>query len=1045
MAKQPRYTQDEPPPADWTPTQAVADPVINSPYEEPAQHWSYQDGQPFQVPGRRPAMYWYRSQKIAGGQADIFAEEERDELPLVNRLRADVKRWRESGYRGASTVTKDLFAHWRRSDIPLRLFFCQVEAAETLIYLLEMALPTRLRSTGFRKFRAGQEDMEALLKGSKPESWEEISKDFFPRLIDDPGDSLLPLRRLGCKMATGTGKTIVMAMLVTWAFCNRGRNPASARYPNGILVCAPNVTVRERLRVLKPFAPNNYYDKFDLVPRRYRDLLGSGRITVANWHGFLPKSANSDGGTSYRVIDKGEEPTDAFTLDRIPDLRDRFPILVLNDEGHHCWRPSPSGPGKSWEKTDGADLTREEKTALKEDAEEARVWLAGLDKVNNSGLLPNRSPCIAAAIDMSATPFYLSNSGYPEGSPFPWLVSDFGLVDAIECGIVKVPRLPVRDDLNKKDDAGRPDPKYYRLWEHIKKAMQPVDRIGKRLKPTSVYREAEGALKTLAAQWKRHFEAASGGHDGSVIPPVLIVVCNSTDTAKLFYEKISGEREKELPKQGGKGVERRTVYGTSEVLPEFTNTENGQHTVRIDSKLLDTLNVPDQAKNESAQALRDLIDTVGQRGRLGEHVRCVVSVSMLTEGWSANNVKYILGVRAFGSQLLCEQVVGRGLRRMSYRPDPETGLLPAEYVDVYGIPFSLIPFKGRSEAREPTDPVYHDIFALPERSQLEIRAPVVESYTYGLRSSGITCDVDSLGRLFVNDEPSYVYLVPTRGYHDDPDPISNADFVQQDRSTYYQSMRIQEILFRLAGFIVDDLVRGSSKHPEGLPLARHLIFPEVLQICRKYLERRVTFAQNVDPRELGLEKYMTLFRERVCDGIYPVAASKSAPFLPVVNSFQPFVSTADVAYRTTRPVVPLVKSHLNLAPWDSTWEPQAIEILEELDFVEAFTPNDRNVGLSVPYQYQDQTHIYEPDFVVRLRNKKLVMLEIKGKKGEIHDEDRVLAKNAAAMKWVAAVNNSERFGKWAFEICRDLNQLRGTLAGHVEDASVSYHKFLRSG
>ena len=276
MARASRYTQDEPPPEDWTPTQAVADPIINNPYEEPAQHWSYQKGQPFQVPGRRPAMYWYKSRRVAGGQAEIFAEEERDELPLVNRLRTDVKRWRESGYRGASRVTKDLFAHWWRNDVPLRLFFCQVEAAETLIYLLEMALPGRLRSTGFRKFRVGHEDIEALLQGSKPESWEEISKDFFPRLIDDAGDSLLPLRRLGCKMATGTGKTIVMAMLAAWAFCNRGRNPASVRYPNGILVCAPNVTVKERLRVLKPFGSHNYYDKFDLVPRRYLELLGSG-------------------------------------------------------------------------------------------------------------------------------------------------------------------------------------------------------------------------------------------------------------------------------------------------------------------------------------------------------------------------------------------------------------------------------------------------------------------------------------------------------------------------------------------------------------------------------------------------------------------------------------------------------------------------------------------------------------------------------------------------------------------------------------------------
>ena len=168
MARRRRYAQDEPPPADWTPTQAVSDPVINSPYEEPTQHWSYRDGEPFQVPGRRPAMYWYRSKKLAGGQADIFAEEQRDELPLVNRLRTDVKRWQESGYRGASRVTKDLLAHWHRQDSPLPLFFCQLEAAETLIYLLEMGIPGRLPSTGFQKFRVSPSDLAALLVGSMP-------------------------------------------------------------------------------------------------------------------------------------------------------------------------------------------------------------------------------------------------------------------------------------------------------------------------------------------------------------------------------------------------------------------------------------------------------------------------------------------------------------------------------------------------------------------------------------------------------------------------------------------------------------------------------------------------------------------------------------------------------------------------------------------------------------------------------------------------------------------------------------------------------------
>ena len=1043
-----RYTQDEPPPDNWAPTQAVSDPIINRAYEEPSQHWSYKDGEPFEVPGRRPAMYWYKSRRVAGGQTDVFAEEERDELPLVNRLRADVGRWRASGYRGASKVTRDLFAQWRRNDLARPLFFCQLEAAETLIYLLEIAIPGRLTSTRFRNFQVGPEDFRDLFGGvGAPAGWEDVSQEFFPRLVDQPADAtLLPLRRFGCKMATGSGKTIVMAMIAVWAFCNRGRNPASERYPSGILVCAPNVTVRQRLQVLDPGNPKNYYDDFDLVPARYRTLLGAGRVLVVNWHRFLPKNPHNDGGVSYRVVDKGEETAESFTLDRLAEFKGRFPILVFNDEGHHCWRPHPSKTAEEWEKDALAGLTGEEKAALRGEGEEAKVWLTGLDKVNNSELLPSGAPCVSAAIDLSATPFYLSNSGYPEGSPFPWLVSDFGLVDAIECGIVKIPRLPVRDDLGKKDDAGRPDPKYYRLWEHIKSAMQPVDKIGTRMKTESIYREAQSALVTLAAQWKAQFDAAaSRSPGGNPIPPVMTVVCDSTKTAKLVFERISGEKEVAVPRPSGKGTELQTVYGSSAVLPELSNSESQQRTVRIDSKLLATLDVPGKNQDAAAQALRELIDTVGQKGEPGEKVRCVVSVSMLTEGWSANNVTHILGIRAFGSQLLCEQVVGRGLRRMSYRRHPETGMLPPRYVDVYGIPFSLIPFKGRSEKKDGPDPVYHQVFAVPEKEEeFEIRAPVVESYTYGLRSSGIRCDVDALEGLVVDDEPSRVYLVPTRGYYDDPTPLSGDDFVEQNREEYHRSFRVQQILFRIAHLIVDDLVAGSVERDDGRHTlwARHLVFPEVLRICRDYLDRRVTFARDVDRREIGLQKYAQLFRERVRDGIQPAAASSAAPFLPVLNSFQSFVSTKDVNYQTTLPVVPLVKSHLNLGSWRSKWEADTMEMLEDFDFVEAFAPNDQHVGLTVPYEYQQQRHVYVPDFVVRLRNEKMVLLEIKGRGGEIRAPDQVLAKNAAARKWVAAVNNNGRFGTWEFEICRDLAKLRGALAKHVEGATVLPFRFV---
>ena len=346
---------------------------------------------------------------------ELYAEEERDDLPLVNRLRADVKRWRESGYRGASPVTKELLAWWARPDALRPLFYCQREAAETVIYLLELALPGRLLATGFRTFEVGAEDLDRLLRGERPK-FDELrpDADFFPRLVDPPVDSsLIPLRRLGCKMATGSGKTALMSMIISWAFCNRGRNPGSTWFPSAVLICAPNLTVRKRLQVLYPADPKNYYDEFELVPGKYRELLAAGKVMITNWHTLALKSEHSEGGVSYKVVDKGKETDDAFTMDRLGDLAQRLPILVLNDEGHHCWRPAPGDAGS--EKTKG--LSAEEKKALEEDAEEARIWLAGLDRINNSGLVGKSTPGVLAAVDMSAV--RPGEQRLPGGEPIP--------------------------------------------------------------------------------------------------------------------------------------------------------------------------------------------------------------------------------------------------------------------------------------------------------------------------------------------------------------------------------------------------------------------------------------------------------------------------------------------------------------------------------------------------------------------------------------------------------------------------------------------------
>ena len=1037
-----RRTQNQPLPDAWKPTQAVPEPVLNSPYEEPAEHWRYQDGMPSRIPGRRRASYFYKTKegRVGGAQQELLASEQEDDLVLVNRLRADVRRWRESDYRGATAVTKDLLRHWSSEHLVRRLFYCQREAVETVIYLLEMAIPGRLPSTRFRNFELGQKDLALLLSGQPPHFDEitesSLAEGLFPRLVDTPSDAaLLPLRRLGCKMATGSGKTVVMAMLVAWAFCNRGRNPASRSFPSAVLICAPNITVRERLQVLRPEHRDNYYDGFELVPPKYRELLNAGKVLITNWHAFASKSPHSEGGTSYAVVDKGEESYEAFSLARLGELAERMPILVLNDEGHHCWRGREPAKGNGPDAEQARALrgmTGDQKTHLQEEFKEARVWLDGLDKINSCGLIGPEQSGILACIDLSATPFYLSGSGYPEGSPFPWLISDFGLIDAIESGIVKVPRLPVSDDV------GKAEPKYFRLWEHIRSRLRAGDfRSNKRPKPEAVYLQAQDALTTLATQWKKRFdkqhESEVGGHRGP--PPVLIVVCDNTDIAQVFFEKISGERTERVQLPGRKTKVRRTLYGQG-LFPELTNDEDYQRTVRIDTKLLRRLDAEEgQSKDEAGQALRRLIDTVGKEGEPGEHVRCVVSVSMLTEGWDANNVTHILGVRAFESQLLCEQVVGRGLRRRSYTTveDPKTGkrLLPAEYVDVYGIPFSLIPFKGQPKNSVPSDPVYHHIFALPERDELEIRVPVVESYTSALRGPSIDCDIDSLPELRVDDVPSSVYLRPTRGYGEGQVAVGD-DYVEQKREDYYKHVRFQQVLFQLARQIVEDLLAGRPEvGRQPVLVSRHQLFPEVLSLVKRYVDNKIRYAPGLKKQELGSEKYTKLLRQRLRDGIFAKSSDEAVEHLPVLNHFQPIISTSSVNYRTTKPVRSLSRSHLNLAVIDSTDERSAVDSLEELSFVESFTPNDRNVGVAIPYDYLDTQHRYEPDFIVKLRGGRHVLLEIKGLKGEIHDPDRVEAKSAAAEKWARAVSNANSYGEWRYVICRDVAALPELLRQHV--------------
>ena len=982
------------------PIQPVEQPILCNPYKEPDAHWVYDTdtGEATKRPERREAGYWYKTQRTGTEQLRMrfIQEEQRDDLPLVNALRDDVRRWREANYRNATRVTRELLRHWEREDKERRLFFCQREAVETIIYIAEI-----------------------LKGGKKPGFNPQFTKADLAKLVDPPNTPDIPdLIRYGCKMATGSGKTVVMAMLIAWAFCNRGKVPSDERFPAAALVVCPNLTIKERLQVLRPEFPDNYYDAFELIPTKLRPLLNKGKVLVTNWHQFAPESEHSEGGQSYAVVNKGEETPDAFAKRVLGELHERAPIMVLNDEGHHAYRPAP--PDEK--------LSADEK----KEREEATVWIEGLDTINQA--------CgIRFCVDLSATPFYIQGSGHPEGSPFPWLVSDFGLVDAIESGITKIPRLPV------SDTTGRPEPKFFRLWEAIQDEILPADRLpgrARKPKPEAVYREAEDALNTLASQWKERFEYIDQASDAQdKTPPVMIIVCDNTDIAAHFFEKISGEATREVvDNNGNRGRGRRkkqtqTVYGQGAVFPDMlSNTESNSRTLRIDSKMLAAAESEDPQKNrtQAAEDLRRVVATIGKPGQPGAQIRCVVSVAMLNEGWDANNVTHILGLRAFSSQLLCEQVVGRGLRRINYTPDPATGLLTEEYVDVYGIPFSVIPFKGRPKNKpEPDDKPKNHVRAMPERADFEIRFPVVEGYAFALKKNEIHADINSMIPLRLEPEytPTAVFVKPAASYEiGTPTLLGPGDFIEHDRTAYYESTHIQHIKFEIARRIITALVGDSvnqpnpNSNPKLRMQSRHRLFPQVFRLVDTYVDKKVDF-NTCNPCEIGHEKYVTRIAERLLTAIQPAATEGEPPLLPILNRYKPIGTSSEVDFMTTRPCHGTQRSHINQVVLDTQrWERSACFWLEASEAVAYYVRND-HMGFGIPYEYTGVSHSYEPDFIVRLKNDIHLILEIKG-----YEDDQELAKKAGAERWVSAVNNWGDLGKWDFHVCKNPQQLRHELA-----------------
>lgn len=906
----------------------VDNPILNSPFEEPTRYWAYEDGQPVLIEGRRPAGYYFKSR--TRGEQLAMLEEEFVPLELVNTIRERVREWRMQGYLSVTPVTRQLLNHWNTPERERKLFFCQREAVETLIWLVE-ASPAQKQGITIPK---------------------------------DEG-----LTRYACKMATGSGKTVVMGMVIAWQVLNKLANPQDRRFSDAVLLVCPNLTIRERLQVLLPWKVGNYYERFDLVPRGMLERLQHGRFQILNWHLFQLK----DDSRSRSVVQRGVESDAAFCRRVLKELGAKQNILVINDEAHHAYRPAPL-PEEVRERLSPEEI---------EEREEATVWISGLDRIN-------KIRGINFCADFSATPFYIKGSGREEGEPFPWIVSDFGLVDAIESGIVKIPRVPV------DDNTGALIPKYFRLWEAINQSLPVSERqtARRRAKPESVLREAEGAIATLASEWKRTFDEFQ--RSGSPVPPVMIAVCDNTDLAKIVYEHIA----------------------SGKVLSELQNQPAAEVTLRIDTKLLKEAEsaADGETKQQAAERLRKTVDTVGKTEWDGEgdppgkNIRCVVSVGMLTEGWDAQNVTQILGLRAFTSQLLCEQVVGRGLRRMNYDDFSEP-----EYVDIYGVPFEVIPVKKKPLSRTEVLKVSTLVRALRERKHLEITFPRVEGYVFDVRQR-IRVNWDEVPYLVIDPstEPTEVQVKPAVGYRiGRPDRLSPGEEVLHDRNPFYRENRLQATVYEIAAEITNRL-KGKREEWQ----IRHILFPQVLNIVWHYLEERVRVSAQATLQEVALEKYQQRIVERLTEAIEPDTEAGEPPILPIIERFRPIGSTAEVLFRTVRQCVGTTKSHISHVVLDAPkWEHSVAYQLERIPEVIAYARND-HLDFTIPYECQGVRHEYRPDFLIRWRREDgrevKIVLEVKGFETE---QDR--QKEAAAKRWVRAVNHHGEFGQWAFVVCRD--------------------------
>ena len=921
--------------------------IINKPYEEPTKHWGYnREKRKFSRElGRRPAGYL-----IASGDSKTF-----DDpgvfvaIPLVNQIRPRVKAWREAGYPGVTAITKRLLEFWTDPEEyeNRRFFFCQLEAAETLIWLTEAA----------DNEKVGLE------------------------IPSDGGE----FQRLCAKMATGTGKTVVMAMVIAWNILNKVTYLQDTRFAKNVLVVAPGLTVRSRLAVLEPAHAENYYEAFRVVPAALLDQIRQGRVIVRNWHALNWETDEQIG--RKRSVDKRSAKSDeAYVRDVLGEMAASRNLLVINDEAHHAWRI----PAES-----------KVKGVAKADIEEATKWVGGLDRIH-------RARGILTCYDFSATPFAPSGKRSSEEALFDWIVSDFGLNDAIESGLVKTPRVVVRDD-------AVPDAKTYksRLY-HIYNDPEVKDDLNRRAKSDEPLPDlVANGYYLLGYDWR---ETAKSWEDtGFKTPPVMITVANRTETAARVKHAFDRKRIRidELCDA------ERTLHIDSGVLKRAEESEEPIAEVLIDDEDDSDNGVvsPRLTADQRAEHLRRMVDTVGRPGQPGEQIQNVISVGMLSEGWDAKTVTHIMGLRAFTSQLLCEQVVGRGLRRTSYDVSAMTGMFEPEYVNIFGVPFTFLPHES-DEGVAPKPPTPKTaIEPVAEKAAFEITWPNIIRIEHVYRPQ-LSLDWDKVEALEINasETAQVAELAPIVDGKPDVSKVSSIDLEALARE-----YRTQKIIFEAARDVFDQMQASWSGSRESL-IAQLVKLVEQFLLSDRLLIMPPLFYQDETARRLIITLNMTKVVQHVLDA---VRFENMERLEPVFDRSHPIRSTANMpTWYTGKPSHFTDRSHVNMCVFDSTWEASEAFTLDHSSLVDAWVKND-HLGFEVLYVYRGVVRKYRPDFVIRLKSGNLLVLETKGQ-----PDEQSRSKRRALEQWTQAVNQHGGFGQWTSDVSYNPGDIKDILVKH---------------